>query len=158
MKSLKSYKTCLLLAVIICLIASSFTCSKSNRTGNDIKDNYISSKKMNIRVNSKVFTATLADNATAKAFGKLLPITIGMTELNGNEKYFDLAASLPAQATNPGQIQNGDIMLYGSRTLVLFYKSFATPYNYTRIGQVDNIEGFAKALGEGNVSVTFDIQ
>jgi hypothetical protein len=40
-----------------------------------------------IRIGDKVFAATLDDNATAMAFKKLLPLSITMTELNGNEKF-----------------------------------------------------------------------
>jgi hypothetical protein len=79
-----------------------------------------------------------------------------MTELNGNEKYYDLSNSLPKNSSNPESIKNGDLMLYGSNTLVLFYKSFSTPYSYTRIGSIDDPTGLEEALGTGNVSVTFD--
>lgn len=109
-----------------------------------------------ITVNSQSFTATLLDNNSAKAFKELLPMTIQMTELNGNEKYYDLPKSLPTNSANPGSIKNGDLMLYGSKTLVLFYKSFSTPYSYTRIGSMDDPTGLEKALGTGNVSVTLD--
>ena len=81
-----------------------------------------------------------------------------MTELNGNEKYFDLADNLPANASNPGTIQAGDLMLYGSNTLVLFYKSFTTSYNYTRLARVDNPSGLAAALGSGNITVKFEVE
>ena len=109
-----------------------------------------------IKVNSQIFTATLLDNTTAKAFKELLPMTIQMTELNGNEKYYDLSKSLPTNAANPGSIKNGDLMLYGSKTLVLFYKTFPTSYSYTKLGSIDDTAGLQKALGAGNVSVTID--
>jgi hypothetical protein len=79
-----------------------------------------------------------------------------MIELNGNEKYFDLSHHLPANASNPVTIQNGDLMLYGSNTLVLFYKTFSTSYSYTRIGRLENPAGLATALGAGNATVIFE--
>ena len=82
--------------------------------------------KLKITIGTNTFTATLYNNATVTAFKARLPLTINMTELNGNEKYFDLPDNLPANASNPGTIQTGDLMLYGSNTLVLFYKSFST--------------------------------
>ena len=85
-------------------------------------------------------------------------MTVTMIELNGNEKYFDLPQSLPTNASNPGTIQNGDLMLYGANTLVLFYKTFSTSYRYTRLGRVDDVAGLVAALGSGNVSVTFELQ
>jgi hypothetical protein len=46
-------------------------------------------------------------------------------------------------------------MLYGSKTLVLFYKNFDSSYAYTKIGTVDNIENYAAVLGAGDVTVVF---
>jgi hypothetical protein len=114
--------------------------------------------KMKIVIGAKTFTATLYDNATTRAFNALLPLTVQMVELNGNEKYAGLSNGLPTSALNPGIIQNGDLMLYGSSTLVLFYKTFTTSYSYTRIGKVDNVEGLAAALGSGNVTVSYTLE
>ena len=111
------------------------------------------SKSQSVR---KTFTAALEDNATARAFRALLPMTISMTELNGNEKYFRLSDNLPVNASNPGTIQIGDLMIYGSRTLVLFYKSFPTSYEYTRLGRINDTKGLAAAVGSGSVKVTFE--
>jgi hypothetical protein len=116
------------------------------------------SMKLKIKVGANVFTATLFDNATATAFKAKLPMTIKMRELNDNEKFFDFPDKLPANDSNPGPIQTGDLMLYGSSTLVLFYKSFSTSYDYTRIGKIDNPTGLAEALGSGNVTVTFEAE
>lgn len=114
--------------------------------------------KISIQIGSSMFTATLYDNATAAAFKALLPMTINMNELNGNEKYFDLSTTLPTNASNPGTIRNGDLMMYGSNTLVLFYKTFSTTYSYTRLGRIDDITGLAAALGGGKVTVTYELE
>lgn len=81
-----------------------------------------------------------------------------MTELNGNEKYADVPRRLPTNASNHGTIKNGDLMLYGSSTLVLFYKTFPTNYSYTKLGAVDDPPTLAKALGGGSATVTFEIE
>ncbi|WDF77210.1 cyclophilin-like fold protein [Mucilaginibacter sp. KACC 22773] len=112
---------------------------------------------MKITIASRTFTAKLLENPTAAAFKAMLPMTINMNELNGNEKYFDLSEDLVRNASNPGTIHAGDLMLYGSNTLVLFYKTFSTPYSYTRIGHIDDITGLAAALGSKGVTVNFDM-
>ena len=111
---------------------------------------------INIIVGSKTFTATLADSETGEAFAALLPLTVTMKELNGNEKYHYLSTSLPTAAYRPGTIHSGDLMLYGNNCVVLFYETFNTSYSYTRIGAIDNPSGLAAALGSGNVSVRFE--
>lgn len=107
-------------------------------------------------VGDKTFTATLAENSTSRAFAQLLPLTINMNELNGNEKYYYLDSSLPTDSYRPGTIQAGDLMLYGDNCIVLFYKTFNSSYSYTRIGAIDNPSDLATALGSGNVNVRFE--
>ena len=46
-------------------------------------------------------------------------------------------------------------MLYGDNCLVLFYESFASGYNYARLGSVDDPVGLAETLGAGGVEVAF---
>lgn len=113
---------------------------------------------MKITIGSSVFTATFYDNATATAFKSMLPITINMSELNGNEKYFYFSNTLPTNASPGGTIQNGDLMLYGNNCLVLFYESFNTSYSYSRIGKITNTTGLANAVGNGNVEVKFEME
>lgn len=114
--------------------------------------------KMKIKIGDSTFTATLYDNATTAAFKILLPTKVNMTELNGNEKYVDLPTNLPTNALKPGTIQAGDLMLWNSNTLVLFYKTFSTSYNYTRLGKIDDVRGLSAAVGKGNVAVSFELK
>lgn len=76
--------------------------------------------RMKITIGSKTFKATLEDNSTVAKLKTLLPLTLNMTELNGNEKYYHLSTRLPTDAISPGTIQNGDLMLYGNNSLVPF--------------------------------------
>lgn len=103
------------------------------------------------------FTAILESNAAANEFKKMLPLTISMRDLNSNEKFFDLSNNLSPNASNPRTINEGDLMLWGSNTLVLFYKTFNTSYKYTRLGKIENPSGLSQALGSGNVTVTFEL-
>lgn len=112
--------------------------------------------RMQITINGTLFSATLVDNAAAKAFRSRFPMSVAMGEMNGNEKYYYLPEALPMSSANPGTIQTGEIMLFGSDCLVLFYKTFPTSYSYTRIGHIDNPSGLSAAVGTGSVSVKFE--
>jgi hypothetical protein len=152
MKSLFTF-----LAFLICI--QLFACNKNNEMSssfNNISDT--NSMKMKITIGTNTFTAKLYNNATATAYKAKLPLTINMSGLNGNEKYFDLPNNLPTHSSNPGTIQTGDLMLYGANTLVLFYKTFSTSYNYTRLARIDNPSGLAAALGSGNITVKFELE
>ncbi len=116
------------------------------------------SMSVNIEINGKSFNADLFDNETSRALLQKLPLTVNMTELNGNEKYYYLDSPLPADSQSVGRINAGDIMLFGSDCLVLFYESFTTSYSYTKIGRITNPSGLADAVGSDDVTVTFSLE
>lgn len=122
-----------------------------------LKNNTVSvaATKINVNIGGKNFTATLEDNASAKAFTKYLPESFNMSELNGNEKYKYLDYELPADEKKVGAIHDGDIMLYGDDCIVIFYKSFITPYSYTRLGKIDDTKGLKDTVTDGDVKVSF---
>lgn len=124
-----------------------------NENPNSLNDN-----TMKLSIGNYTFTATLSTSATATAFKAMLPLTLNMTDFNSNEKVCSLPSSLTTSASNPGTIQTGDILLYGSSSLVLFYETFSTPYIYTRIGQIDNVSGLKAALGSSGVTITFKLK
>lgn len=101
------------------------------------------------------FAVTLEDNPTARAFAQMFPLTLDMPDLNDNEKHVRLPRGLPTNAVRPGTIRTGDVMLYGSDTLVVFYKTFPSSYSYTRIGRVSQVNGLAEALGPGSQRIGF---
>ncbi len=149
------YSVLMIFILMLVLVSSASSCNNEDENIKTDNNTPMTNGKIKITVNSQTFTATLLDNNSAKAFKGMLPLTITMTELNGNEKYYDLPNNLPTNSSNPGTIKNGDLMLYGSKTLVLFYKTFSTSYSYTKLGTVDDATGLASALGSGNVTVTF---
>ena len=93
--------TVLTFAAIVAVLLASHT---SAQTSKPVESN----NQMKIKIGTSAFVATLEDNATAAAFKSLLPMTIKMSELNGNEKLFRLSAGLPTNTSNPGTIQSGD--------------------------------------------------
>ena len=95
----------------------------------DGENNTSMERNIIVSVNGTSFAATLADNDAARAFAALLPLTLDMNEMNGNEKYH-----------------------------FLFYETFRSGYSYTRLGQIDNPKGLAAALGGGDVSVRFEVR
>ena len=102
---------------------------------------------MLMTIGTQRFTVSLENNPTTRALVQLLPITLDMLELNGNEKHGRLPSSLPTDAVRPGTIRTGDVLLYGSDTLVVFYDTFQSSYSYTPIGRIKESAGLAQALG-----------
>ncbi|HET6769421.1 MAG TPA: cyclophilin-like fold protein [Chitinophagaceae bacterium] len=154
-----------LLLLVFCTFSLFIGCASSDKNDpapaavNNSNNNADSpGTKMRIKVGNHTFIATLYDNATAAAFKAMLPMTVNMVDLNGNEKYVDLSRDLPTNASNPGTIKTGDLMLYGSNTLVLFYKTFSISYSYTTLGRIDDSARLAEALGSGNVKIALELE
>lgn len=110
-----------------------------------------------LTLHQQSYDVELADNPTAKAFIKQLPLTLTMQELNGNEKFADLPHPLPPNPIRPETLYQGDLMLYGGHTVVLFYETFRTSYSYTPIGKVVAANKLQDAVGRGNIKVSFSM-
>jgi len=111
--------------------------------------------RMWMTVGGQRFAIALDGTDAARAFVALVPMSIDMADLNANEKHGDLSRALPTNVIRPGTIHAGDLMLYGSKTLVVFYKTFESSYPYTRIGHIDRPAELAKALGGTNARLEF---
>ena len=112
-------------------------------------------KSFIIRVNGKDFVAKVYNTKAGEEFYKKLPKTITMKELNGNEKYYYANSTFSQEEKKVGIIKTGDLMLYGNSCIVLFYDTFRTSYEYTRIGYIENPAGLAKEVGKGKAKVSF---
>lgn len=113
--------------------------------------------QMNVQVGDVTFTATLADTAAAEAFAAMLqnaPVSIPMQDYGGFEKVGALGMTLPA-SDYPTTAQSGDIVLYNSNQIVIFYGS--NSWSYTRLGRIADLTNWSNALGNGDVTVTFSL-
>ncbi len=127
-------------------------------TAQEIQTEENTMPNIKIQVGDISFTAVLYDNASAHELLEKLPLTLDMADLNGNEKYCFFSDSLSDSGERVSNINAGDLMLYGSDCLVLFYESFSSSYRYTKLGYIENVTGLAEALGYGNVQMIFSVQ
>lgn len=111
--------------------------------------------EITVEINGEVFNAILYNNTASKEFLKMLPLTINMNDMNGNEKYYYLDEGLTTESVTPKKINKGDLMLFGSDCLVLFYETFNTSFSYTSLGFIENTEELKETLGKGNAMITF---
>jgi hypothetical protein len=111
--------------------------------------------RVQMTVGAQRYAVLLDDTAAARALASMLPATFEMSDLNDNEKKVRLPKPLPTAVVRPGTIRTGDVLLWGDDTLVVFYKTFSSPYSYTRIGRIENPGDLQKVLGPTDVRVTF---
>lgn len=93
-----------------------------------------------LSINQEKVIIHLEKNETVTELLEVLPDAFQMEDLHGNEKYLRLNRPITSNEAFVNQIRAGDVMLYGNDTLVIFYKDFSTPYAYTRIGYIEDIE------------------
>lgn len=107
---------------------------------------------MNIKINGKVSKISLEDNFVVREIMNMLPLEFKASDLNRNEKYYYLNERLSNRPQKVSKIEKGDIMLYDDDCLVIFYKSFNTPYDYTKIGKIENLS-ILDNIGEDDILV-----
>ena len=114
--------------------------------------------KLNIQIdngtNKHTLTATLYDNSSSRALGKLIqkaPVTIDMHDFSNFEKVGDLPVTLPRNDT-PTNTDAGDLILYLGKRFVIYYDK--NSWDFTPLGKVDDVTKaeLNKILGEGNVT------
>ncbi len=108
---------------------------------------------MRIQVGGKACEVILGEGEAARALAATLPLELRMEELNGNEKHGELPVPLPTSAFAPGTIRRGDLLLWGDRTLVLFYEGLASPYRYTLIGRLADPSCLGGIEGQRQITI-----
>ena len=128
--------------------------------GFTIKENAMPSEII-ISVSGKTMPVKIVDNVATRALVDALrgsSITYEASDYGGFEKVGALGRSLPT-ADSQMQTQAGDVVLYNSNQIVLFYGS--NSWSYTRIGRMeygtlDALKSFLKA-GQGKITVTLSV-
>ena len=160
-----------ILTVLSCFVLSLSACEKlpfppvqeekqeqSDDNGQQNGNENTQSMTMNITAGGRTITATLADNATAKALAEKLKsgsVTVEM-KANGFEHYGPLGFSLER---HDGEVTavSGDIMLYNGDNICVFYGS--NSWSYTPLGKVDGktADELKAFFGTGTISVTYSL-
>lgn len=149
---------------IFCVFCSIFTfsaCNYNNQSKpppeNEIENPTDENERnnMKITIGNTIFEVVLENNTTANAFAQILPQSLEMNEINGNEKYCYMNLSLPTNAKKVDTIYAGDIMLWGNNCIVIFYETFSSSYSYSRIGKITDTTLLKQSVGEGSIKVNF---
>ena len=145
-------------AILVLILIFSVGCSAEKNFEEKISAEKVEDVEMRIKISvgEKIFYANLENNPSTQELIKKLPLEVEMTELNGNEKYYKFAENFPSDDKKISEIREGDLMLYGSNYLVIFYKNFSTSYSYTRLGKIENPANLSKVLGSDNIRVKIE--
>lgn len=137
----------LLFLLLMCMCFASC----KNQNSREMETNMI------VTVGEYRFEVILEDNATTAELIKILedgPIVIDMKDYSGFEKVGPLDRSL-TRSDKQTTTHSGDIVLYNGNNIVIFYGS--NSWSYTRIGRVEDLSDWEKALGSGDVTVEFSV-
>jgi hypothetical protein len=115
--------------------------------------------KININIGGKIVTATLDDNATARDFASVLPLTLSMNDLFGREKYGDLPKALSENGPRKNRYEVGDIAYWSpDHQVAVYYSQDGESVPSPGIIAIAKIDGGAEAFNvRGAVKVTIEV-
>ena len=132
-----------------------FAIGTDEKTFTDWLDQYIQKKEdssMKLKVDNTELDVTWEDNSSVKALDELGELNISMHRYGGFEQVGSIGHTLVSNdiqmTTNPG-----DIVLYSSNQLVIFFGS--NSWSYTKLGHIDmNQNELNELLDKENVTAT----
>jgi hypothetical protein len=143
--------------LLITILALSFTlavCAQNSGMDTTQKE---TNMKIKISVGGKEITATMSDNAAARDFVSLLPLTLTLEDYNRTEKISNLPRKLSTAGTPSSYDPTiGDICLYVPwGNLCIFYREFSSSNGLVSLGKIDGgMEAFTVA---GSLTVKFEV-
>ncbi len=124
------------------------------------EENKVETNQIYIKIGKSTLTAVLEENESAKALKELLAdgtLTISASNYGGFEKVCSLGRKLPSNDRQT-TTHAGDICLYNSSQIVIFYGS--NSWAYTRLGKVSGVEEseLEKVLSGEETEITLSLE
>lgn len=145
-----------LLALIITIAFSLIGCSTGQDEDTDTAPQEQAEQTMDndliLKINDEQVDVTWEDNESVDALKELAkegPLTIQMSMYGGNEQVGSIGTTLPSNDKRT-TTEPGDIVLYNSENIVIFYGS--NSWAYTRLGKINETsEEMTELLSNGDV-------
>ena len=120
---------------------------------------HTSAVKIKLTIDNKILTATLADNATARDFASLLPLTLTMNDLFGREKFGHLPRAISDKGKRTHTYQIGDLAYWSpSHDVAVYYRQDGEKIPEPGIIVIGKIDSAVEALNvAGSVKVTMEL-
>ena len=115
-------------------------------------------KTLTLKIENTEVDVFWLDNDSVKALKQLAKngLTIDLEMYGDMEQFGSLGSTVPSSDTNL-TANAGDIMLYQSNKIVLFYGS--NTYSYTKLGHINLSKSeLTELLGEENVTITISLK
>ena len=140
------FDTLLLIASLVAVDAS----KASERTTN---------MKIRMSIADKVVIATVADNATARDFVSVLPLSVSMKDLFGREKYGDLPKALSENGPRTNTYEVGDFAYWSpDHQFAVYYHQDGESIPSPGVIPIAKIDAGAEAFNvPGSVKVTIAV-
>lgn len=124
----------ILIILLFTLLLSSCIKSKDNNTAIISED--ITSEEINMKliIDNKEIEVLWLNNASVKALNEIKPIEINMDRYSNFEQVGSIGRSIISNDTNI-TTNPGDIVLYNSSNIVVFYGS--NSWDYTKLGHIN---------------------
>jgi hypothetical protein len=115
--------------------------------------------KINIKIGGRALAATLVDNATARDFASVLPLTMSMEDLFGREKYATLPKALSERAPRRQRYDVGEIAYWSpSHDVAIYYHQDGESIPSPGIIPIAKIDRGTEAFNvTGAVKVTIEL-
>ena len=137
---------------------SSTTITTSSYDNQTTKEDETANMKLTLKINDIEVDVIWTDNDSVRALKNLAKdgLTINMSKYGGFEQVGFIGSTLPSAdsriTTNPG-----DIVLYSSNQIVLFYDS--NTWSYTKLGHINLSKSeLTDFLGDENVVITLKLK